>query len=549
MTFARTKNVLLVICVFVALSGVARWILVAPKIQTPTSFSTDYYRQKDVQRILNRVNTEFQQQWQRLGVSPAGEANNLLVARRLSLGLMGTVPSLEEIRQIQQQPEDQQINWWVSRILEDNRYHDYVAERLARALVGTENGPFIIYRRRRFVSWLSEQMAANVPYDQLVYQLLTDEGLWTDSPAVNFVTVTTDQNGTDHPDPIRLAGRTTRSLLGLRIDCLQCHDDFLGSMNLGDRQNIEGGTQQHFHQMAAFYSEVRNSLGGVRDRKDSEPYEYKYLDAQSEVLVKPSVPFAEALVPSSGNRREQLAGWVTHKDNRQFARAIVNRMWAIMAGKPLVEPIDSIPLFDEMPAGMTPLVDDFVENKFDLQRLIRIIAMTNAYRMKSSTDSEISKSQINSWAVFPRTRLRPEQVAGSIIQSTSLSAIDSTAHALVRLIRFGQENDFVERYGDRGENEFDPGTETVTQRLLLLNGELVQQRVTENLNAPNRIASLSPDDKIAIQTAFLATLSRYPDSFEIEYFKARLIDSPDKSVALQDLFWVLINLDEFGHNH
>ena len=67
-------------------------------------------------------------------------------------------------------------------------------------------------------------------YNEIVQQLLTDTGLWTDSPAVNFVTVTLDENNKNRPDPIRLAGRTTRAFLGMRIDCLQCHDDAIGNI-------------------------------------------------------------------------------------------------------------------------------------------------------------------------------------------------------------------------------------------------------------------------------------------------------------------------------
>ena len=69
-----------------------------------------------------------------------------------------------------------------------------MAERFARAYVGVENGQFLIYRRRRFVLWLSDRLHENLRYDQLVRELLTDEGLWTDSPAVNFVTATIDDN-------------------------------------------------------------------------------------------------------------------------------------------------------------------------------------------------------------------------------------------------------------------------------------------------------------------------------------------------------------------
>ena len=96
-------------------------------------------------------------------------------------------------------------------------------------------------------------MAANRGYDQIVRDLITAEGLWTDRPEVNFLTVTFDSND-GNPDPIRLAARTSRAFLGLRIDCLQCHNDFLGNVNLGDSDSIREGMQSDFHQLAAFYT-------------------------------------------------------------------------------------------------------------------------------------------------------------------------------------------------------------------------------------------------------------------------------------------------------
>ena len=61
---------------------------------------------------------------------------------------MGVVPSLEEIRQFEALPSEQRLPWWLDHILQDRRFNDYFAERLARAYVGTEDGPFLFYRRQ-----------------------------------------------------------------------------------------------------------------------------------------------------------------------------------------------------------------------------------------------------------------------------------------------------------------------------------------------------------------------------------------------------------------
>ena len=178
---------------------------------------------EDFTPAVERVNGAFREAWTRNDLKPAPEAPELTLARRLSLGLAGTIPSLQEIREMEACNGDR-LQWWLDGLLRDPRFHDYFAERLARAYVGTEDGPFIIYRRRRFVSWLSDQIAANRPYDQIVRDVIASDGIWTDKPAVNFLTVTANPNQQNKLDPERLAGRVARAFLGVRLDCAQCHN-------------------------------------------------------------------------------------------------------------------------------------------------------------------------------------------------------------------------------------------------------------------------------------------------------------------------------------
>ena len=198
------------------------------------------------------------------GLSPAEPASWLTVCRRISLALVGNGVSLEEIRQLEQVPESARAAVHVQNLLQDPRYHHYWAERWTRFLVGTDNGQFIVYRRRRFRIWLSEVFAANRPYDQMVRDLITAKGLWTDRPEVNFLTATFDSND-GKADPVRLAARTARAFLGLRIDCLQCHNDFLGNVNLGDRRLNRGrGCRSDFHQLAAFLHQRQDQRAAGR---------------------------------------------------------------------------------------------------------------------------------------------------------------------------------------------------------------------------------------------------------------------------------------------
>ena len=545
------RNLLFAGLSVVGLIALGSRLLSSDPIEDPATFDAGRYQQREMRAVLDKIDSEFEASWQEQGLASAGAAEDLLVARRLALGLTGTIPSLEEIRVLQSLPEQHRLDWWLSRLLEDRRYADYVGERLARAYVGTDNGPFIVFRRGRFVTWLSDQLHANKPYDELVRQLIAEKGIWTNKPSVNFLTVTLDEGNKGKPDAIRLAGRTTRAFLGMRIDCLQCHDDHLGNMNLGTKEKPRGGLQSDFHHLAAFYGSTRFSLLGVTDGKDE--YKYQYLGAEEAEPVAPEPPFAPDLLPDEGTLRQQLAAWVTHDQNKPFARAMVNRMWALMFGKPLVEPIDDIPLYGEYPPGLETLADDFVKHDYDLRHLIRTIAGTKAFQLDSRAEFEVTQAHEDAWAVFPLTQLRPEQMAGGMLQAASLTTIDADSHIISQLQRFNEQNQFIKRYGDTGEDEFDERAGTIAQRLLMMNGDLVKERTKPNpiMNAATRIAILAPSDEKAVETTYLTVFSRLPTPAERARFVELLTGTKgdDRSQRVEDLYWVLVNSTEFSWNH
>jgi hypothetical protein len=467
------------------------------------------------------------------------------------LSLVGTAPSLEEIRALESVPEKNRIAWQIDHLLGDRRFADYWAERLARAYVGNEKGAFILFRRNRFAQWLGDQLLANTPYDQIVRELLAEEGIWTGKPATNFVTATINPGSDNTPDPVRLAGRTARAFLGMRIDCLQCHDDKLGNVNVGDPDDPHSGTQASFHELAAFFGATQMGLVGVME--GDKAYRVKYLGADQETTVRPIVPFGQEHFDGHGTRRSQLARWVTHPKNKAFARATVNRVWALLVGKPLVTPIDDIPLAGPFPPGLELLAEDFVANGYDLQRLIRLIASSEAFGRDSRAEFEITEEAEKSWAVFPLSRLRPEQISGSLIQAASLTTIDGQAHVLMRIARFGQTNQFVQRYGDLGEDEFTNRGSTIPQRLLMMNGNLVKERTQPNplVSASTRIANLTGRPEKQVEAAYLAVLTRRPTAEESQHFASRLKERENRNrqQAMEDIYWTLVNSTEFSWNH
>jgi hypothetical protein len=516
------------------------------RFRVPAPVGLTGQAQGSIRAVAERVDAEWIRTWGDAGVEPVEEASPLIVARRLSLALTGSIPSLEEIRAIESMEPDERLEGWVMHLLRDRRTADYLAERWARVLVGVEDGPFIVYRRRRLVKWLADALRKNRPVDAWVRELITAEGIWTTRPEVNFVTATVDpDNDAEGPDEEKLAGRVSRAFLGVRMDCVQCHDDFFG-----DRWK-----QKDFHQLAAFFVGAEMSLTGVRD-KEGRTYEYRYLRRPERELVPARVPFQEELLPAEGALRTRLAAWVTHPENRAFARTVVNRVWAQLFGQPLHQPIDDIPLDGPFPPGMEILTTDFVEHGYDVQRLIRVIAATRVFRLESRASEgmePVTGRQEELFAAFPLTRLRPEQVAGALWQSARLRTVDADAPVLVRMIRYFQQQDFVGRYGDLGADEFEGYAGTIPQRLVMMNGELVRERTGDNIvmNAATRIGAVAPDDGTAVEAAFLAVLTRRPTPEEAAHFVDRLgMESGlKKAERMEDLYWTLLNSTEFSWNH
>lgn len=511
-------------------------------------------RAPDLRSTLSRLNTDMVEQAIAAQLSMAPAAANLTVARRLSLALIGSGLSLEEIRALELVPEAEQLDWWTEYLLADERWSHYFAERFVRAWVGTQDGPFLLFRRRKLNAWLAEQFHTGVAYDKIARSLLSAEGLWTDTPQVNFVTATIEEGNRRRADPIRLAGRTSRAFLAQRIDCLQCHDDFLGKLNFGSAAQPRGGIQEDFHQLAAFFSGTALADPVFRGIiEDGRHYQFKFLDDDTEREVQPQVPFHAELLPAEGKPRGRLAQWVTHPQNHAFARATVNRVWALMFSRPLVEPVDNIPLDDSVPPMLDTLADDFAKHGFDLRRLIRIIARSDAFRRDSRAAFAITPEHEQAWCVFPLTQLRPEQVAGSLFQASKLAAIDSSSSILTRLSVFGDMQRFLRRFGDRGEDDFVEEAVTIPQRLIMMNGNLVTERTRINLinNAATRIGYLVSDNEQAVQLLSLCVLNRPPAATEIPELLAHLEDKRGQSRhrALSDIAWAMLNSTEFSWNH
>jgi hypothetical protein len=143
-------------------------------------------------------------------------------------------------------------------------------------------------------------------------------------------------------------------------------------------------------------------------------------------------------------------------------------------------------------------------------------------------------------------------MAGGILQASRVTTNNHASNTLLQFFRYQQTNDFVQRYGDIGEDEFRERGSTIPQVLLVMNGDLVSEYTKQQLfNAATRIGWQAPDDRAAVEVAFLTVLTRRPSKEVSEHFEARLAGTKgdERSRRMEDLFWALLNSTEFATQH
>jgi hypothetical protein len=254
------------------------------------------------------------------GVPPAPRADDAEFFRRLSLDLNGRIPSLDQLRDFLDDDRPAKRTLWIEELLDgpDNAalYVRHFAHSWRRQLLEhTPTQPPAVVAPLE--GWLRKQGRANTPYDRLV------RGLLTDPEAGAFFQA--NQN-----KPEEMAGRTSRLLLGVRLECAQCHDDRAGGR----------WKRAQFWEYAAFFvgpgegkpkADAYLALGPVQQK----PGPARIRVGESDVWVETRFP--DGTRPDwkrQATPRAALAGWITRADNPYFARAAVNRLWRDFFGAP-----------------------------------------------------------------------------------------------------------------------------------------------------------------------------------------------------------------------
>jgi hypothetical protein len=254
------------------------------------------------------------------------------------------------------------------------------------------------------------------------------------------------------------------------------------------------------------------------------------------------------------SRRALLAQEIV--ENKRFARAAVNRLWALMLGRGIVHPVDydhpeNPPSHPEL---LEALADEFVKSKYDVKGLLRQIALSRTYQRSSIMPKEAKDVPDGAFAVALLKPLTPEQFSWSMMQATGLveaerAAVKGDEPALVAKLA-GNEAPFVALFGSQPGEPSDLGFQaTLDQTLFLSNGALVRGWLAPRPgNLTDRLAKLKNTDELP-EELYLSVLTRRPSAEERKDVGEFLNRAADRNAALADLVWVLLASAEFRFNH
>jgi len=251
------------------------------------------------------------------------------------------------------------------------------------------------------------------------------------------------------------------------------------------------------------------------------------------------------------DRRDLLAENITVTEQRQLARAFVNRFWKHFFGYGFINPVD------DMTAGekgtnselLELLTDEFVRSNFDIKALFRLIANTETYQL-SSTPNTTNKDDRMYYSRAVLRAMDPVQLSNSLLSSSGYfnqGNMKNKSDDELAKIRFRILQLFVYTFENDEMNEVEDFSGTISQALLMMNSDITE-KVTEKKpgNFISQIMNKEKDPQERINLLYLNTLGRIPSEKEME---AALAIAGDKEDGYEDLQWAMINSSEFVFNH
>jgi hypothetical protein len=520
--------------------------------------------------------------------------------RRVCLDLTGMVPTAAEARAFLDDPSPYKRQKLIDGLMASPQYARHMQNVFDAMLMERRDDKHVPATDWR--AFLRGAFAANLPYNQLVSEILSADG--TDPKTRGAAKFYLDRQA----DPNLLTRDVSRLFLGRDLQCAQCHDhplidDYKQSHYYGifaflNRTTLFGADPAGVNKNSAVLAEKADgevTFSSVFKKKVSHQTGPRILDAPA--APEPRVPKgAEYLIaPDKANkvrpiprysRRGELAKRLVSATVPQFSRNIVNRLWAIMMGRGLVHPLDLD--HAENPPADAELLDlmarEFVAIGYDIKTFLREVALTRAYQRSSEPPPGASPGDNIAgdfnFAVASLKPLSPEQLAWSVMQGLGLVAMtrqqaeekldghdpklraifqtDARRRALrITMIEESVHDQlqsdvmpFVRQFAAAAGQPQDAIEPTVHQALFLSNGRQIQTWLApSNGSLVGRLAPLADAAAVA-EELYLSLYSRRPTDEEradvAQYLSER---GQERVPALQELAWAMLTSTEFRFNH
>ncbi|MBI1347164.1 DUF1549 domain-containing protein [bacterium] len=516
--------------------------------------------------VVAEINRQLQQSWRDNGVTPSAPADDGEFARRVSLDLVGHIPSLETLMPYLADGGTDKRTRLVDSLLADSDYARQWSNLWGNWLVGRanrQNGT----ARGDLDRWLMAAFAQNMPYDKFAYELISATGSSDDLGAIGFIASHLNE------EAVPATSITARLFLGMQVQCTQCHN-----------HPFNDWKQAQFWGLNAFFRGTRRQNVNGRQTiylSDDNTQDLIFFEKRAGTMEAITRQFIDGTPPDAGigGPRHQLAAIVIDPSKPYLSEAFVNRMWGHFLGQGFTRPVDDMGPHNppSHPELLAYLAEQFRASGHDVKRLCRWITASDAYQLTSASTAENAVDDPSAGAVplFSHRYLKPftaEQLYDSMLIATA-------AHLAGR--NFDQSEakrnewlqQFVQLFGTDENDEADTFNGTVPQALTLMNGELVRSATS---GAPGSFLRSVLEGRVAavtqksasrvksdfkppalrstpgkIEVLYLTALSRKPTPTELQSLNAAYnrAGSRDPIRGLQDVFWAILNSNEFILNH
>ena len=483
----------------------------------------------------------------KLRIIPSDTCSDEEFLRRVHLDIVGQLPTSEDYHAFMGDKSADKRAKLIDRLLERKEFTEMWVMKWSELLQIRSNNNIaqgISYKSALLYNgWLRDQIAANVPLNEIVIDLLSSQGGTFANPQVNFYQVERDN--------LKLAENVAQAFMGMRLQCAQCHN-----------HPFDRWTMDDYYGWAAFFAQIGRKQGV--DQREQIVYnrgsgETKHLVGGRNMPPK----FLGGEVPdvSGKDRRKVLADWLASPDNPFFAQNIVNRVWAHMFGVGIIDPVDDVRVSN--PASNPELLEELAnkfqgEFNYDFRQLVRAICNSAAYQ-RSTKANPSNKDDLKNFAKARIRRQRAEVMLDTITQVTDTQNKFRGLPLGARAVQIADGNTtdyFLTTFGRATretvcscEVKMDP---SLSQALHLMNGPTVTQKIQQGGVVKELLAAGKTPEQV-IEEIYIRSFSRKPSAEEmtqlIGQVKAAGEDPKEKELVLNDVFWAVLNSKEFMFNH